>query len=236
MFEINPIETELIRRYRAIKITEAEEGKATFKSTMKSKGERIVAGCLVEKVVTNKSVNKEGLRIALQQAWQNKKEVKVESLGDNVFMFKFEAEVDKRTALTGGPWHLARALIVFIEPKGIGNIARQSFTYVSFWVQLQNVPIICMDRETMTELGGAVGKVEEVETDENGDCMGEVIKMRVSIDITRPLMKILEIEQEDMNDEEDIPILIRYKRLLDFCYCCGRIGHQYRECAMYNSQ
>lgn len=59
-----------------------------------------------------------------------KKKVKVESLGDNVFMFKFGAEVDKKRALKGGPWHFARALIVFTEPKGIRNILKQSFTHV----------------------------------------------------------------------------------------------------------
>lgn len=47
-----------------------------------------------------------------------KKKVKVESLGDNVFMFKFGVEVDKKRALKEGPWHFASALIVFAEPKG----------------------------------------------------------------------------------------------------------------------
>lgn len=39
-----------------------------------------------------------------------------------------------------------------------------------------------------------------------------------------------------MYEEEGTPVLIRYERLPDFCYCCGCIGHQYRECAMYNNQ
>ncbi|KAK9190464.1 hypothetical protein WN943_019069 [Citrus x changshan-huyou] len=203
---------ELIRRCRAIKLSGVKEGKATFKRKMKSKGEQIVTGCLVGKVLTNKSVNKEGLKIALQQAWQNKREVKVESVGDNV------------------------ALIVFTELKGIEDLAKQSFTHVSFWVQLQNVPIMCMDRRTISELGEAIGKVEEVETDANGDCMREVIRIRISIDITKPLMKILEFRQEDMTEEEDIPVLIRYERLPDFCYCCGCLGHQYRECTRYEKQ
>lgn len=64
---------ELIRRCKAIKLSRVEEGKVTFKNKMKSKGVKIVAGCLVRKVMTNKSVNKEGLRIALQHAWPNKK-------------------------------------------------------------------------------------------------------------------------------------------------------------------
>lgn len=37
---------------------------------------------------------------------------------------------------------------------------------------------MCMDRETISELGEAIGKVEEVETDANGDCMGEVIRLK----------------------------------------------------------
>lgn len=34
-------------------------------------------------------------------------------------------------------------------------------------------------------------------------------------------MKILEIKQEDISEEEDVPILTRYERLPDFCCYCG---------------
>lgn len=51
-----------------------------------------------------------------------------------------------------------------------------------------------IDRETLTELIEAISKVEEVGTVANDDCMGEeVIKLRVSIVIIKPLMMILEL-------------------------------------------
>lgn len=93
------------------------------------------------------------------------------------------------------------------------------------------------------ELGGAIGKVEEVETNSSGGCIGKFLRMRISIDIIKPLKKLvvlenMENEREDAerNKEEDITMLVYYERLPDFCFCCGRIGHQYRECAYYKSQ
>lgn len=70
----------------------------------------------------------------MQQASQNIIEVKIESLGENVFMFKFGVEVDKIRVLTIGPWHFNNALIVFTKLVGMGEISKQSFTHISFWL------------------------------------------------------------------------------------------------------
>ena len=59
----------------------------------------------------------------------------IESLGANIFMFKFADKADKRRVMARGPWHFDRAdraLIVLTEPKGIGEITKQSFTHTKF--------------------------------------------------------------------------------------------------------
>ncbi|KAH9647988.1 hypothetical protein KPL70_025411 [Citrus sinensis] len=192
----------------------------------------MMAGCLVGKVMLTKGVNKEGLKAALQQVWRTFKEVKIESVGNNIFMFKFAEEVDKKRVLKGGPWHFDRPLIVLAEPKGIGEVAKQSFTHTSFLVQIRNVPLACMDKDFLWDLGRKIGSVEEVQTDDNGDCIGEYARIRVSINITQPLERILFLKQEG---ETDIPMPVVYERLLDFCYFCGIIGHQYKEYLPYGS-
>lgn len=40
---------------------------------------------------------------------------------------------------------------------------------------------------------------------------------------------------ETAKEKEQIPIMVQYKKLPEFCYCCGCIGHQYREYVDYKN-
>ena len=46
-----------------------------------------------------------------------------------------------------------------------------------------------MEQETLRMLGETIGKVEEVDVDEEGECIGQYARVRISIDITQPLKK-----------------------------------------------
>ena len=113
---------ELIRRCKEISLNGETRGKVTFRGNMKLKGEKIVVGCLTGKVLQNREVNLEGLMSAMSQVWRTMGEVRIEELGDNIFMFKFAIETNKKKILTGGPWHFKKALMVMIEPTGLGEV------------------------------------------------------------------------------------------------------------------
>ena len=55
---------------------------------------------------------------------------------------------------------------------------------------------MCMSKEMAVELGEVIGKVEEVDTDATGECFKQFLRMRISVDITKPLKKLIELEQE----------------------------------------
>ncbi|KAK9206204.1 hypothetical protein WN943_016477 [Citrus x changshan-huyou] len=214
---------ELIRKCEAITLQSEEDNMISFGRNMKVRGERLVAHCLVGKILQTRSVPREGLRAAMQQAWRTTKETKVESLGDNIFLFKFASESEKKRILFGGPWHFDRSLMVVTEPMGIGDAKKQDFTHALFWVQIHNIPIMCMDKEIIQEIGGRIGKVQEVETDDAGECMGSFVRVRIMVNVTRPLPKRLLLKLEDGGQ---ISLRIAYEKLPDFCFCCGLIGHQ----------
>lgn len=134
-------------------------------------------------------------------------------------MFKFGSSEDKRRISVGGPWHFDRALIVLTVPSGIGDIKKQDFSRVSFWVQLHEVPLICMEKETSVELETAIGKVEEVETNSSGECIGKFLRMRISVDITKLLKKVVVLEP--MEKEVDDGTVVKQKIFQCWCIMKG---------------
>lgn len=63
---------------------------------------------------------------------------------------------------------------------------------------------MCMDKEILMETNEAVGKVEEVETNANGDVMRQIIEIRVSGDITKPLTKVITLEEmREQNETQE---------------------------------
>ncbi|KAL5804505.1 hypothetical protein ACOSQ3_031305 [Xanthoceras sorbifolium] len=60
------------------------------------------------------------------------------------------------------------------------------------------------------------------------DLWGKFLRIKVSIDITKPLKR--GIKMRLANFDSMITVLIKYERLPDFCYGCGLIGHSVREC------
>lgn len=91
---------------------------------------------------------------------------------------------------------------------------------------------MCMNKEAIQKLGEKIREVLEVEIDEAGECIGQFACVRISINITQPLKKVVFLQYEGNR----IPMPILYKKLPDFYFYCVHIGHQYRECLTYKGQ
>ncbi|TXG65232.1 hypothetical protein EZV62_006507 [Acer yangbiense] len=142
--------------------------------------------------------------------WQVSKGVNIESVSGNTFAFHFGDEYDLNRVIAGSPWSFDNALIALERPVGKGTIDNLCFSQVEFWVQIHQTPLLCMNMEIGGFLGGLVGQVLDVNGGRSGDCVGKFLRVRIRIDIMRPLRRCLcgmvNHTTKECTDVEPIPI------------------------------
>ncbi|KAE8817564.1 hypothetical protein D1007_04663 [Hordeum vulgare] len=180
----------------------------------------------VGKVMTEKPIYAEGLATALGRAWCPLKGIRCKSMGGNVFLFTFLQDSGKHKALKGGPWMMNNDLIVLEEYDPMKRIGEYSFDSVPIWIRVFRLPLGSMDRE--------VGEVMEVEVGDDDRAKGEYLRVKVRIDINKPLMRGMIMQFGEKGKEEWCPF--EYEYLPKFCYTCGIIGHEAKECAVKSAR
>lgn len=107
----------------------------------------------------------------------------------------------------------------------------QAFTQLDlskteFWILAHNIPI-CFITEGMVEtIGQAVGKFLWADISENNK-QRKAVRIRVEVDITKPLVDQVIVQ---IPGKRSITLVIKFERLGEFCYCCGKIGHKRDDC------
>lgn len=102
------------------------------------------------------------------------------------------------------------------------------FNFVSFWTHFYDLPLECMTKAMVQRLGNVVGVCDEVDSDADGLCWGESLRVKVRYDITQPIRRGLKINIEGPMGGCWIPMT--YESLPDYCYHYGLIGHLVKEC------
>ena len=83
-----------------------------------------------------------------------------------------------------------------------------------------------LDPETTIELGETLGEVsiEETEKEMVG---GDFVRVRVRIDVLKPLSRVRRVV---LDEDTKIWVSFKYEKLTNFCYCCGMVSHDEKEC------
>ncbi|KAK2664984.1 hypothetical protein Ddye_003558 [Dipteronia dyeriana] len=137
---------------------------------LKIDGERKLSLCLVGKVMANKLIHRDVFWRVLLRIWKLRKSIYVEVVSDNIFTYHFQDTEDRRRVLTGRPWSFDNFLIVLVEPNGKSDILHMPFDRAAFWIQIHNVPLLCITKRIWQFLGNLIGDVVEIDEGASGDC------------------------------------------------------------------
>lgn len=129
--------------------------------------------------------------------------------------------------LVQSSWTFDKKLIQIVRFESDMQPTFVKFTHSVFWICVYNLPFLSMVADVEENIGNDIGRVLEVDVPNNGIGWGQFLRIRVEIDITKPLLwgKILE-------DDQGKPFWVdfQYEHLPIFCYWCGRIVHSGNDC------
>ncbi|KAK7842576.1 hypothetical protein CFP56_013669 [Quercus suber] len=95
--------------------------------------------------------------------------------------------MDLERVLEFEPWFYDKSMVVFQCAVDVESVPSLAFDSAMFWVQLHNVPEQCLTPEKGEAVGNTIGSIVQVADPEDDGEGGEFLRIRVTIDITKPL-------------------------------------------------
>lgn len=182
----------------------------------------------IGKLLSARPMKTTAIHNVLQHAWAKYGGVRVQELTGEVILFEFKNDADLQDALDLSPWAIHGTCLSLQKWKEDIKTTEVKFHIVQFWVQIHGLELDKFSVQNARKLGGCIGEVKEI--DEIIGPMGidrDYLRIKVDVDTTCPLLAGIWYTRKNGKKGR---ASIRYERLPDFCFGCGRIGHSDRVC------
>ncbi|KAK6139616.1 hypothetical protein DH2020_026640 [Rehmannia glutinosa] len=199
----------------------ADEEKISVNANSLQQNTLDISSCLVGKVLAPRIISFEQITTLFKRLWNPRGSISCKPLNDNVVLFQFGEMVDKKKVQLESPWLLDRFLLLLEDATPDMIISSFEFKKSPFWIQIHDLPLGLMTKEFAQLAGNTIGSFIDVDCDTFGSVVGKFLRIRTEIDISKPIRRILQVDFKD----QKLTMGLKYERLPDFCFFCGRIGH-----------
>jgi hypothetical protein len=184
--------------------------------------------CLVRKLLADRVVPRDYIRVHMMRAWKTIGGGGVfKMLVDNLFLIEFESSWEKSNILEGRLWLFYGNIFAIMPFDGFTLSSQLVFENAAFWVRMYNLPLACMGSGIEKQIGSTVGKIVEVEQNDGEAEWGEYLRVRIVIDLTKPLDRGRKINIKNKSTW----VMFKYEKLPNFCYHCGKVHYSRMGCS-----
>jgi hypothetical protein len=213
--------------WQNLSLTEDEDIELSFQKVDLIDGVTYGKSCVLGKLLADRLVSRETICTSMMQWWRLSESLTFKVLGDNLFLIEFDDPKDKEKVMEGRPWAFEGSLFLVEDFDGTKSPSQYTFDKAAFWVRMKNMPLACMGREIGRKIGASVGEVVAVDTDARGMGWGESLRVKILLDLAKPLQRGRKINIEGIAHW----ITFQYEHLPKFCFQCGVIWHGKTGCS-----
>lgn len=102
----------------------------------------------LDEFFSERVIHKEALKNTMQKIWKTSLPFYVQSLGTNMYVIRFDSLRDKEKISCDRPWLFDNYLFNLQLFDGCTPPSRIDFHEASFWMQMHDLPILCMNQDT----------------------------------------------------------------------------------------
>ncbi|KAK6124740.1 hypothetical protein DH2020_041516 [Rehmannia glutinosa] len=144
---------------------------------------------LVGRVLANRVINFDSIADLYKRLWNPRDGLICKLLAENTVLFQFRNLIDRQKVINGSPWLFDKFLHALSDMNVSQIGSKLDITSCPFWVRLHDVPIGLINKSFATEAGNIIGKFITVDTDSDGLSIGRFLRIRVDINISKPLRR-----------------------------------------------
>lgn len=177
-------------------------------------------------LISDKHIKNNVVQNVLKEAWRRFRPVRVSEVTETMLMFNFESVKDRDQVLEPSPWSVhSHGLNLKLCPAHM-PVADVDFGRLQIWVQIYGLSLEMFNDQNANCIAYSMGRCIRIE-DTHVMQQRTFLRLQVDIDIAEPLMS--GFKWVDSRGQEKWAS-IKYERLSDFCYGCGRISHTSNSC------
>lgn len=102
------------------------------------------------------------------------------------------------------------------------------FSHLAIWIRIYDLSTAFIKKGNGRQLGCWVGQVIHVEVDGGGSGWRQFIRVRVKLDVSKPLIGVLNAVTKKGSGCE--AFRVKYEKIPCFCEVCGLLGRINTEC------
>ncbi|KAL0337653.1 UNVERIFIED_CONTAM: hypothetical protein Scaly_2040400 [Sesamum calycinum] len=216
------MEAEFNRMKTALSLTESKDAGVVVASSLWYSESDSYDLYLVGRLLSSRLFHADALKSTLLLAFNPGRGMDLKPLEGNRFLLKFNHIVDRNRVLEECPWSFEKNFLILSSIDLNENPQEVNLDWTYFHVHVHGLPLSKMSRDMAVFVGNFLGRFVEVDMDSSGHVWGSHMRIRVSIDITKPLKRVMRI-RTTLGDEQLLSFA--YERLPNFCYLCGSLGH-----------
>jgi hypothetical protein len=185
---------------------------------------------LFGKFLSTKSFNRRAARETMKRVWKMNSECKILEVGMDILQFKFNTGFQLNWVVENGPWSFENNLLLLRRWEKGFSTRNLSFTQTPFWIQIWGLPFDLVSEQAGEIIGGRIGKYISGDDHKGPSDQAKFLHIKVEVQVDKPLRRGGYVSSPEGGKAW---VDYRYERLPTFCYCCGKLGHDDRDCTSF---